>query len=115
MQRFAILFHDWPEPHFDFLVEDGDSCLTWRIKELPISGKRIPAEPLPNHRLIYLDYEGVVSNNRGSVKRVESGEIDQLEKTEHSVSVKLKSRTLNGTAYFESNCNPAILLFTRCG
>ncbi len=36
-------------------------------------GAHIAALALPEHRLAYLDYEGPVSGNRGSVKRWDAG------------------------------------------
>lgn len=70
--RFALLKHDWPFLHLDFLLQSGDSLLTWRlppdVKHFPIA-----AVSLPRHRLLYLDYEGPVSHQRGHVQRVDAG------------------------------------------
>ncbi len=41
----------------------------------------MPAIQLPIHRRAYLQYEGLVSNDRGSVKRVMSGTWKLLEMT----------------------------------
>ena len=75
--RFAVLTHDWPTPHFDLLLEDGDACETYRLLGDPASadpaGDRLPVEPLARHRKHYLAYEGSVSGGRGSVTRWDSG------------------------------------------
>ncbi len=71
MPRFAILKHDWPFPHYDLMLESGDSLRTWRLKALWEEHEPFLAEELQNHRLAYLDYEGPLSNERGSVKRVD--------------------------------------------
>ena len=75
MLRFAILIHDHPSIHWDFLLEHGDHCRSWRMPTDPTSIKtcEITAEGLPDHRTLYLDYEGPVSGGRGSVIRHDSG------------------------------------------
>jgi len=75
-RRFVILEHDHPFQHWDFLIEDGDSLASWRLLELPESGKRIPASSLPVHRRHYLTWEGPLSGDRGSVRRIDSGELE---------------------------------------
>jgi hypothetical protein len=73
MPRFAILEHDHPFLHWDFLLEAGDNLRAWRLLGEPRRGPPINAEPLPAHRLLYLDYEGPVSGDRGRVARWDSG------------------------------------------
>ena len=73
MPRFVILEHDFPEPHFDLMLEDGDSLRTWRLPEMPGIGKLLFAPELPPHRRMYLDYEGPVGGDRGSVVRRAGG------------------------------------------
>ena len=72
-RRFVILEHDHPFLHWDLLLEEESSARTWRLLRKPCLGEPIAAEPLPDHRLMYLDYEGVVSGDRGSVQRVLAG------------------------------------------
>lgn len=71
--RFAILLHDHPWWHWDFLLEDGDYARCWRLLRTPRGGEPIAAEELAPHRLLYLDYEGPVGNGRGIVERVDGG------------------------------------------
>ncbi|MEZ6032482.1 MAG: DNA polymerase ligase N-terminal domain-containing protein [Planctomycetaceae bacterium] len=71
--RFCILRHDHPFLHWDFLIEKNDHAQCWRLLSQPVCGVPIPAEPLPPHRLLYLEYEGPVSNNRGAVIRIAEG------------------------------------------
>jgi hypothetical protein len=73
LPRFVVLAHDWPEPHFDLMLEDGPVLLTWRLTDPPVVGRAIPAERIANHRICYLTYEGPVSGGRGSVRRVDGG------------------------------------------
>ena len=72
-RRFVILEHDHPFLHWDLLLEEECSARTWRLLRKPCLGEPIASEPLPDHRLMYLDYEGVVSGDRGSVKRFLAG------------------------------------------
>jgi len=78
MPRFVVLQHDWPQLHWDLMLENGANLRTWRLSEVPHSGHPIPLVRLPPHRSIYLDYEGPVSGNRGSVKRVLEGSCQPL-------------------------------------
>lgn len=77
-RRLVILEHDHPFLHWDLLLEEEYSARTWRLLRKPCLGEPIAAEPLPNHRLMYLDYEGVVSGDRGTVKRFLAGTYQPL-------------------------------------
>jgi len=83
----VLLWHDMPPEsdvasHVDWLLAmepAGTSPLkTFRLKrslcELPI-GAELIAEPIGDHRPAYLTYEGPVSGNRGSVRRLASGHV----------------------------------------
>ena len=73
MHRWVILEHDHPFLHWDLMLQTGDVLRTWRLAESPQPGKTIRAEAIANHRLMYLDYEGPVSGNRGRVRRWDEG------------------------------------------
>jgi DNA polymerase Ligase (LigD) len=87
MPRFAILDHDWPTRHWDLLLEDGDTLLSWRLLGEPRSGTTLPAERLANHRKLYLDYEGPVSDDRGSVTRWDAGTFEWITRTSDAIEV----------------------------
>ena len=61
--------------HYDFLVENGIDCLTWKFFKIPLLNQgSIEIIKQPNHRLVWLsrmDYE--LSRNRGFVKRIDYG------------------------------------------
>lgn len=79
MPRFVVLEHDWPGPHLDLFLEAGAVLQAWR---LPAHfSPETPSIIYPNspHRRHYLDYEGVVSGARGSVKRWDCGEYEWCE------------------------------------
>lgn len=103
MPRFVVLRHDLPnrcprDSHWDLMLEESDSLLTWAIAEIPRPGMWVKAEPLPEHRIEYLDYEGPVSNDRGMVKQWDRGEFDWVEATDTRIEVRLRGEQLNGTA-----------------
>ena len=61
--------------HYDFLVENGIDCVTWKFLKLPfLNQASIEIFKQPNHRLVWLlreEYE--LSDNRGFVKRIDHG------------------------------------------
>ena len=61
--------------HYDFLVENGKDCLTWKFLKLPlINQTSTEIFKQPNHRLIWLSREQYeLSENRGFVKRIDHG------------------------------------------
>ena len=61
--------------HYDFLVENGKDCLTWKFLKLPLLNKpSIEIFKQPNHRLVWLSrIEHELSENRGLVKRIDHG------------------------------------------
>ena len=61
--------------HYDFLVENGKDCLTWKFLKIPLLNQAsIEIFKQPNHRLVWLSrIEHELSGNRGFVKRVDSG------------------------------------------
>ncbi|MBC7855013.1 MAG: hypothetical protein IAF94_16400, partial [Pirellulaceae bacterium] len=101
MPRFVILRHELSpghdrDSHFDLMLEVSGALRTWSLPKLPAAGKVIRAEPLPDHRLAYLDYEGSISGNRGSVSRVEEGEYEVVEETGGLLRVHLAGKNLRG-------------------
>ena len=94
--RFAILRHDHPWVHWDFLLEAGDVCRTWRLEEEPRAGQPIASEAIADHRLHYLSYEGPVSGNRGNVSQWDAGTFwGHIE--EETFSVRLAGGRFRGT------------------
>lgn len=73
--RYVVLHHTGVEQsHFDLLIEHGPDGLlaAWRCAQWPPPAGAA-FEPLPDHRRIYLDYQGPISGGRGEVRRVASG------------------------------------------
>ena len=61
--------------HYDFLIENGIDCLTWKFLKLPLLNQgSIEILKQPNHRLVWLSrLEHQLSGNRGFVKRIDHG------------------------------------------
>jgi hypothetical protein len=98
MRQFVLHYHDCPPgflraPHWDLMLEAGDSLCTWALAELPCNWHMaqsrtaaiypncpsiatrhaVDAEKLGDHRSAYLDYEGPVRGERGRVVRIDRG------------------------------------------
>jgi hypothetical protein len=100
MPHYVILEHDHPYLHWDFMLEAGEVLRAWRLAEPPEPGKTVAARLIGDHRLMYLDYEGPVSGNRGQVRRWDSGnyegETPSTEKADGSIAFVLHGRRLRG-------------------
>ena len=110
MPRFVILRHELPGPqrgpvHWDFMLQQGETLRTWALAELPSAGLEIPTEALADHRLAYLDYEGPVSGDRGSVSRWDCGEYELLVDRPGKLVVQLHGGRLTGKASLQSAGN----------
>ncbi|MGD9722130.1 MAG: DNA polymerase ligase N-terminal domain-containing protein [Pirellulales bacterium] len=79
MARFVILRHELPAgssrpSHWDLMFERAGTLRTWAVEREPDFSNPQSALALADHRLDYLDYEGPVSGDRGSVTRWDRGE-----------------------------------------
>lgn len=102
MPRFVMLVHDHPFLHWDFLLEDSETCLTWRLLANPEEKSiEISAEKLPDHRLQYLDYEGPVSGGRGSVSQWDGGTFEWLSKHSDAYEIRLSGQRWQGIVRVE--------------
>lgn len=101
MARFAILRHDSPRGvHFDLLLEMGSALKTWALPQPPGPDEMV-CEALPDHRSVYLDYEGPVSDDRGSVDRWDGGTYEILRRSDRELVVRLAGEKLVGRAVLE--------------
>jgi hypothetical protein len=100
MPRFVILEHDHPFLHWDLLLEAGESLCAWRLLSDPnraASGDgAIDVQPLPDHRRMYLDYEGPVSGGRGKVARWDAGSFDSLDDRPDRIELDLRGTRVAG-------------------
>ena len=101
MPRYAILYHQMPAggprlSHWDLLLESGETLRTWALAQQPSAGESVAADPLADHRIEYLEYEGPVSGNRGEVTRWDAGTFQWLADGPDLVSVSLQGQQLIG-------------------
>jgi hypothetical protein len=96
MPRFVILEHDHPELHWDLMLEAGAVLWTWRLSSPPRIDQQIYALRTFDHRPLYLDYEGPISGDRGSVVRREKGTFSWDIQTDERLQVRLMGELLRG-------------------
>jgi|GEM_PF-490678 len=86
----VVLEHEMPDgtTHFDWLLgvdEDGKKPLiSFRSDQRPdllTNNKWVDLEPQPDHRPEYLTFEGPLEENRGTVKRLGVGAIQEWQQT----------------------------------
>ena len=103
MPRFVLLYHECPPSfgkpsHWDLMLERDRVLLTWSLPALPaawggeagVGFEQIGVTRIADHRLAYLDYEGPISGERGSVTRVDGGEYDVVSETDGVLRVRLR-------------------------
>lgn len=82
--------------HWDFLLEADGTLRAWRLLSEPEQGSSIVAEPLPNHRLFYLTYEGPISGDRGAVSQWDTGSYEWEFADDIEVRVRLQGNRVSG-------------------
>ncbi len=102
--RFTILRHERPaDTHWDLLLElpGQDPLLTWQVHAPPDQwpGRTIAARRLPDHRRIYLDYEGPIADTRGAVTQADTGELDLTLFTPAKARFTLRGKRLLATVH----------------
>lgn len=97
---FVILHHRLDSgEHWDLMLERGEVLLTWQLLREPVNRESlpIPASHIGDHRKAYLDYEGPLTGNRGTVRRVDSGSLDIIEDTAQGLRIVLTGKRLCGS------------------
>lgn len=102
MPRYVILFHKTPTgyaraAHWDLMLETGDTLRTWALDQEPRADVEIAAEQLADHRPLYLDYEGPVAGDRGTVTRWCAGNYTMLKYSDDAMLVHVEGSKLAGT------------------
>lgn len=98
MLRAVILKHFLPDGtwHYDWLIEQAGVSHDHRLLALRCQSRPdlvdTPFEALrvPDHRVHYLTYQGAVSNDRGVVQRVASGQVQGLAITPESIETQVR-------------------------
>jgi hypothetical protein len=83
--QFVVLHHQFAtnsnrKSHWDLLLEqpnpENTELLTFEVSEPPQNWeKTTSAKQLPDHRPLYLTFEGPISGNRGTVSQVLNGAV----------------------------------------
>lgn len=105
MTRAVLLRHDTPDGtgHFDLLIELPErlrapnagerTLLAFRVEtriDLLTPGQRADAQRLPDHRALYLDFEGDISGARGRVTRVARATCEHLDLSDVAFAASLR-------------------------
>jgi hypothetical protein len=105
MPRYVVLHHVLPPEsgrasHWDLMLEKADeaSLRTWALEALPERIGAVAAEALADHRIDYLDYQGPVSNNRGTVTRWDQGTYRIVEESHGQLDLEFFEGKLAGRA-----------------
>lgn len=101
MPRFVVLRHEpgsnGPrELHWDLMLEVRGSLRTWALEQRPAANAAIIATELPAHRIAYLEYEGEISDDRGSVSRVEWGTYTMTRESSDKLDIEVRGENLRG-------------------
>lgn len=73
---FVVLHHaDRQGAHYDLMIDRGEHLATWKSSQPPEEAQASPltCQRIGDHRRMYLEYEGPVSGDRGTVRRHDSG------------------------------------------
>ena len=99
---FVLLEHaNRAGTHWDLLVEVAgcDGLAGWRLAENPlVASGEIALERMPDHRRLYLDYEGEISGGRGIVRRLDRGDAEWRDSSLPRMCLKLFGTLLRGIA-----------------
>jgi uncharacterized damage-inducible protein DinB len=79
-RAFVVLHHEipvaaGPPSHWDLMIEANGSLVTWRLPHDWSNSTAQIVERIPDHRLDFLEWEGELDGNRGSVAQVDRGQI----------------------------------------
>ncbi len=104
MPRFVVLQHDQPDRlHWDFMLDQGESLATWALPMPPAYEHVLPARVLVDHRRDYLQYEGPVSQGRGTVVRWDEGQFEWIERTADRIVVDVVGQKIDGRVQIEKS------------
>lgn len=84
------------DEHLDWFLErrpGEDRLLAFRLRDRPDQPGSVPAQQLPDHRRAYLDYEGPLSDGRGSVARLEAGVCQVVQPDPDTLRVRFRFRS----------------------
>ncbi len=102
MPRYVVLQHQTVQRvHFDLMLEADGVLKTWSMPQAPLPGVVIECNALVDHRLAYLDYEGPISGDRGSVTRWDRGYYTLERRSDRAWQIDLAGEKLHGAAQLD--------------
>ena len=86
MLRFVLLEHNWNGVHWDFMLESKQArpCAPGRSTNRSCPAATFRPARWETIAEIYLEYEGEVGGNRGSVRRIDAGTYRVIEWSERA-------------------------------
>ena len=106
MPKYVILRHECPPSytrpsHWDLMLRWGPTpgtatLRTWAIVQSPDRPEATDAERLGDHRLEYLEFEGPLSGDRGTVSRWDTGSYSIVESGDDALIVEVQGQRLHG-------------------
>ena len=101
MPRFVLLHHQTvpgaaKPPHFDFMLEMDGIMRTWNMMQEPLPGVTQTATLIHDHRLDYFDFEGDLTENRGTMRRCDRGDYSIMSWADEEIVVQLVGGSLVG-------------------
>lgn len=102
--RFVVLRHAvHDDTHFDLMIQMGEALATWKFRDRPERTTPVPVtcHRIADHRLVYLDYEGPISKDRGHVSRHDAGDCIFDWAGETALNVHFRGQLLQGSFRLE--------------
>jgi hypothetical protein len=85
------------------MLEQEEGLATWALTAPPAPGLTIAATRLAAHRAQYLDFEGPLSGDRGTVTQWDAGSFDLAAQSAAVWQVRLAGRVLQGELLLEAD------------
>ena len=70
--------------------------MTWELTSLLTSQNNQVVRRLANHRLVYLDFQGPLSDDRGTVKLVDTGSLEWVTLESERLIGRINGQTTDG-------------------
>ena len=99
VRQFVVLLHEQGDSrHWDLMLEGDEKLATWRLACKPdaVGHEGDEARRIFDHPKRFLDYEGPLSGDRGSVTRVDGGTYQTLAQSETQWRIRLKGWIMTG-------------------
>ncbi len=111
MPRYVILQHAMPPhagrpTHWDLMLESGAALATWALETPPAAGREVAGHRLADHRAHFLDYEGPLSGDRGTVTRWDAGQYTLESQSPDCWVVTLHGSRLSGRLVLRAAAEP---------